>query len=606
MLNWRRRVAKVRSISYHGNGTCVKYEHPLAKDMLIHDASFVVVDTETTGGRSSTDRLIEVAAVRVKNGQIVDRFRQLINPECTVPRRISRLTGITTAMVFDEPLASEVLPKFVEFLKSGVFVAHNLSFDLRFVNEEQRRLRRSPIPNDTLCTLRLARRLLPGLRSKGLSSLVDFYGIKMHRRHRALDDAEATATILIRFLDQLNLEYGIEALDDVLTFQHRRYAEILHLSKHLVHVKENILSRLPQQPGVYFMQDGTGATIYIGKAQNLRNRVRSYFTSIEGHPARIRRMVKAVRNVEWKTTDSDLEALLLESRLIKEHQPTHNRSQMQYVNRPFIRIGTSHAYPRVSTSAFLHDDGSEYYGPMTSRREAAFVVEVIDRFFKLRQCDDETFSRGQRCMYASIGRCSAPCEAEEGDATYSTEIDRVRAFLSGSDESVTERIDSAMRDAAAELDFEQAGTYRDWLRALEHMIEKRRGVASRVLGHNVVIIHLTREDERARLLFVCRGRHIETIQVGVPPAQSELAAVENCIARRYGTKDASVESYREKEIDEAYLLSHWLFVHRNEVRQVRWDDCSSVPDMMQRINSELNSNSNGERRLSRGMPRPHA
>jgi DNA polymerase-3 subunit epsilon len=560
--------------------------------MLINDASFVVVDTETTGGRATSDRLIEIAAVRVKRGAIVDRFRELINPECTIPRRISWLTGITTAMVFDKRLAADIMPGFFEFLKGDTFVAHNALFDLRIVNEEQRRLSRPPLRNETLCTLRLARRLLPGLRSKGLSSLVDFYGIKMQRRHRALDDAEATAEILIRFLDQLSLEFGAETVDDALTFQYRRYGDLKQMSKHLVYVRENVLRRLPRQPGVYFMKDGKGKTIYIGKAQNLSSRVRSYFTSVEGHPARIRRMVKSVRDIEWQVTDSELEALFLESRLIKEHQPAYNRAQMQYVNRPFIRIETSHAFPRVSTSAFLHDDGSEYYGPMAGRNEAAFIVEVIDRFFKLRKCDDTTFSRRQRCVFASMGRCSAPCETVDEDAAYAKELDRVKAFLSGVDSSVTERIEAEMKKSAAELDFEQAGTYRDWLRTLTRMLEKREGIASRVLEHNVVIIHRPDHAPTARLLVVARGRHAETIHVGTPPADAELTTLEKCIAERFQKSSQPTESYREKEIDEIYLLSHWLFVHRNDVRQVRWADAPTVAGMVQRISSELARSSN--------------
>ena len=533
------------------------------------------------------DRLIEIAAVRVERGMIIDRFQELINPDCAVPRRISWLTGITAAMVFDKPRAAEVLPSFFDFLKAGIFVAHNALFDLRFVNEEQRRLDRPTLRNETLCTMRLARRLLPGLRSKGLSSLVDFYGIRMKRRHRALDDAEATAEILIRFLDQLSLEHGVESVKDVLTFQHRRYGDIRQTSKHVISVRENVLSRLPPEPGVYFMKDGKGKTIYIGKAQNLRNRVRSYFTSIEGHPSRIRRMVKSVRDIEWEVMESDLEALLLESRLIKEQQPAYNRAQTQYVNRPFVRIDTSHRFPRVSTSAFLHDDGTEYYGPMAGRNEAALIVEIIERFFQLRDCDDATFSRGKRCVFASMGRCSAPCENPQDDASYVRELNRVRAFLAGIDESVIESIEAAMKKAAADLDFEQAGTYRDWARTLRRILEKRQGIASRVLDHNAVIIHHQERDRPVRLLIVSRGRHAETISVGAPPADSELAAVENGITRWFTKEMRPAESYREKEIDEIYVLSHWLFVHRSEVRQVRWDNYSSVPGMMQDISREL-------------------
>lgn len=300
-------------------------------------------------------------------------------------------------------------------------------------------------------------------------------------------------------------------------------------------------------------------------------------------------MVKSVRDVEWEVTDSELEALLLESRLIKERQPAYNRAQTKYVNRPFIRIDTTHDFPRVSISAFLHDDGCEYYGPMAGRREAAFVVDVIDRFFKLRECDEQTFSNGKRCAYASMGRCLAPCEATENESHYEAELNRVRAFLSGFDDSVTERIEAAMKGAAAELDFEQAGTYRDWLRALKRMLGKREAVASRVLHHNAVIIHRPDPERPVRLLIVSRGRHAETLHVDTPPEPSQLSALEQCIVRRFQEPDRSIESYREKEIDEIHVLSNWLFVHRDDVCQIRWDETATVRGMMRRISAELES-----------------
>lgn len=551
--------------------------------MPFNGVPFVVVDTETTGGRAASDRLIEIAAVRLEHGQIVDRFQQLVNPECTVPRRISWLTGITTSMVFNQPRAADVLPDFLSFLGGGVFVAHNLSFDLRFVNEEHARAGLPPLRNETLCTLRLARRLLPGLRSKGLASLVDFYGIRMKRHHRALDDAEATAQVLIRFLDQLELEYGTETVDDVLVFQHRRYGDLRRLSKSISHLRENVLGALPQNPGVYFMKDGKGKTIYIGKAQNLSNRVRSYFNAVEGHPARIRTMVKSVRDIEWQETDSELEAMLLESQLIKEIQPPYNRAQLEYVNRPFIRLDTTHEYPRVSFSAFLHHDGAEYYGPMASRNEAAFVVEVIDRFFQMRECDDQTFSRGQKCVYASMGRCTAPCVETADASLYSSEVGRVRDFLNGTDDSVCERIEAEMMDSSAALEFEKAATYRDWLKVLRRMLDKRQGIAVRVLDHNAVVVHRPSKDGPVRLLAVFRGRHVETLHVLPPLSGSDRADIRKMLGRCFIDAPVEIESYREKEVDEVYLLTHWLYVHRNDVRQVRWEPGISVVEMTDRV-----------------------
>jgi DNA polymerase III subunit epsilon len=177
--------------------------------MLIRDATFVVTDTETTGTNASDGRIIEIAAVKVRGGEVIDRFTQLINPGRAVPWRITQITGISTAMVFDQPSAREVMPAYCEFLGDGIMVAHNLGFDERFINSEFARCDLPMLRLGSICTLKLARRLLRGLRSKGLASLADFYGIKIVGRHRALGDAEATAHVMLRLFDILENEHGI-------------------------------------------------------------------------------------------------------------------------------------------------------------------------------------------------------------------------------------------------------------------------------------------------------------------------------------------------------------------------------------------------------------
>lgn len=549
--------------------------------MHVRDASFVVVDTETTGGRANGDRVIEIGAAKVCGGRIIDRFQELINPQCAVPRRIARLTGISTAMVFDRPAACDVLPDFCDFLGDAVFVAHHATFDVRSLNAELGRMRRSRLSNETLCTMRLARRLLPGLRSKGLDSVCDFYGIRIKRRHRALEDADAAAEVLLRFLDQLDLEYDIRDVADVLNFQHRRYGALSRLSRQVRRLREEVLSAVPARPGVYYMKDGSGRVLYIGKARNLSSRVRTYFTAVEGHPHRIRNMVRSVREIEWEVTASELDALLLESRLIKEHQPPFNSASKEYVNRPFVRIDTNHAYPRASTSAFLHDDGAEYYGPLPNREEASFLVDVIDRFFKLRMCDDATLAKGRRCVYASLVQCTAPCDSETGRSAHRVELERVRAFLTGRDRSVLGRTEDAMKEAAAGLDFEQAAVFRDWNRRLERLLSKQESVASRVLDHNAVIVHRPSTGS-IRLLVVCGGRHVDTLV----PEDGRPALLES-LERHLGGSHRRPAVYREREVDEVYLLSHWLYVHRNEVRQVRWNAKDTPASILQKVEQVL-------------------
>ena len=376
--------------------------------MSIDDVTFVVTDTETTGTVAGRDRLIEIGAVKIRGGEIVDRYAQLVNPGCAIPNRITRLTGISTSMVFDQPAADHILPDYLEFLSDGVFVAHNLAFDRRVINDELLRAGMNPMQNNQICTLRLARRLLPGLRSRGLSSLVDFFRIEMERRHRALDDAEATGHVLLRLLSRLGLERGALKLDDVLQVQNTAYGK--SVPGHIREIRATLAGRLPRRPGVYFMKDADGRVIYVGKAKSLKSRVSSYFNAIEAQPARIRQMLGAVRDVTWEETGTELEALLAESRLIKDLSPRFNRALKRYSTRPFIKLDMSTPFPTISSVRYIVDDRAEYYGPVHGQRYASWVVDLINRMFSLRECDDNTLHLGRRCFYGEVGRCLMPCE----------------------------------------------------------------------------------------------------------------------------------------------------------------------------------------------------
>ncbi len=555
--------------------------------MHIRDAVFVVTDTETTGTSPARDRLTEIGAVKVHRGKIVDRFSQLINPGRAVPRYITELTGISTAMLFNQPSAAEVLPRFLEFLGDDVLVAHNLSFDQQFLNAELERLGAAPLKNRTLCTLRLARRLLPGLKSKSLPVLADFFKVQVKNRHRAEGDAEVAAEVLQQFLSRLAFEYGIETLEQVLSFQHRRYSEPKREPKHLQRLRASVLSQLPATPGVYFMRDRQDQIIYIGKAKNLQARVRSYFNAIEAHPPRTHKLVESVRNITWTETGSELAALLLESKLIKQHQPRFNRALRRYRNRPFIRLDTGEPFPRISWASYLMNDGAEYFGPLGGRRQAELVVEFINRFFHLRECDEATFRRGHRCLYAESGRCNAPCEDEAAASAYVQEVQRVRDFLTGRDSAVLDLLAAEMKAAAAQLDFEQAALYRDWLRRLERMLARQQSVAKPILEHNAVLLNPGMEKNAVQLFVVRFGRHIDTVTLGMPAGLEEIEALRERLSLHFDPAQAQPDRYFKEEIDEVRVLAHWMYVYRDSARQVHWHPDRGIDALVEEIKAQI-------------------
>lgn len=537
--------------------------------MQIARTPFVVVDTETTGTSASMDRIIEIGAVKVLDGQVVDEFDQLVNPGTLIPSRITRLTRITNGMVFGKPGIDEVLPAFVEFLGDSVLVAHNLSFDMGFLNAELHRLDSHPIDNTSLCTLRLARRLLKGLRSKGLSALAAFYGIEINGRHRALGDAKATAEILLRFLAQLADEKEIHQREDLIKFQFTTYAPRKGTRKRLVELRDTCVPEIPESPGIYQFKGKRGNVIYVGKAKNLRTRVRTYFTSIEAHSAHTRKLVEHIQAIEWRALDSELEALIEESRLIKALKPRYNRAQKYYRNRPFIRLSVHEDFPAATLTSYLVDDGSEYFGPLGGKREGKMVIDLINRFFLLRECGEGTFKKKEKCMYLDLQRCPAPCIKRVSSDAYALEVDRVKTFLSGQGyQDILDLLQAEMVSASVEMDYEQAAMYRDLGEMVVRLMERQECIAAPVLQHNAVVIDRSIDDGVCRMLMVRYGRLIETLLIPLSSDEEHHYVLSQHIGATFGEEEARPERYYKAEVDEIRLLAHWLYVHRSDALKV--------------------------------------
>ncbi len=570
--------------------------------MTLDETPFVIVDTETTGARAGEDRLIEIGAVRVVGGAVVDTFQQLIDPGRAVPKRITWLTGISTAMVFEQPAAEAVMPRFAEFLGDAVMVAHNLPFDARFLDVAMDEAGLPPIRNASLDTLRLARRLLPSLPSKGLSGLTAHFGITVDGRHRALGDAAATAELLRILLARLKIEFDVATLDDLLGFQRKRYVETRREAPHIARIRQERLPLLPDRPGVYFMRDGRGKVIYIGKAKSLKSRVRSYFTGLENHPPKTKKLLRDVRDVTWREAGTELSALLEESRLIKTYLPVYNRALRRYRDYPFLRLDTTHAFPSLSWTPRIAHDGAEYYGPLGRRGQAEEIVELVSRLFGLRECDAPVFALGRPCLYHQMGRCSAPCVGDDG--TYAEQVARVRAFLTGQDKDALAAVETAMREAAAAHEFESAGWYRDQLHRLQRTLGRQQTIASAVHEHDAVLVEplapgYAGANGGAQLFLIRHGRLAARVDLPVGTSApvpemtsldadapdrtdlgvvvpthtvrpSGLAALREALAETFDPQRPPPESHLRPDVDEMRTLASWMRLHPGSTRQVRW------------------------------------
>lgn len=553
--------------------------------MDIPDATFVVTDTETTGLKAQDHRIIEIGAVKVRNGEVVDRFDQLVNPDRSIPGHITGMTGITTGMVFDAPPIEEVLPNYLDFLEDDILTAHNLSFDKGFLDAEQKGTGGAALSNDTLCTVRLARRLLPGLDSKGLDALVDFYDFDVEDRHRALDDAEATARVLFRLLRRVSFEHDVTTVEGLLTFQHRRYQAVRSVPQHLKRIRSEILPTVPDAPGVYALEDGAGTPLYIGKAKCLSDRLQSHFTAVESKESRRRKLLQTVRGVDWKSTTTELEAILRESRLIKDHKPRYNRAQRRAYRRPFLRLDTDHRFPTISWTRTLANDGAEYFGPVRNKDRAEMVVDVTGRFFRLRECDDARLHLGQRCLYADMDRCTVPCENEDEEA-YAKEVRRVRAFLTGQDPSVVQQLRRRMERASEELDFEKAAEIRDRVGALEQILERQRVLAAPVRRRSAAVLHEHGEGT-VDVLFVRFGQYAGAVSLSGPPTSGWHGELLQACQRYFDRTEEPPETMARQVTNEIRLLSHWLRSHRDELRVVPWIADRSPHRMVEIIQAAL-------------------
>lgn len=541
--------------------------------MQLDTVSFVVVDTETTGARPE-DRIIELAALRVQGGKILDRFVSLINPGRSVPPFISQLTGITTAMLVGQPSAEEVLPAFLKFLGDGVLVAHNLAFDRKMLEAELQRLGLLWPDNPTLCTLRLARRLLPGLPAKGLDGLIRFYQLPIENRHRALGDAEVTVQILLRLLDEARRQYGIETLEALLTFQQQRYPPHSQAER-LMQLRKALLPRLPQAPGIYWFRDNQGRLLYVGKARNLQARVRQYLTAVEAHSLRLRQLVSEICQIEWHPTATELEALLEESRLIKQHQPRYNCLQRRYRPRPFLRLALEAHPPAISLTSVLLDDEAEYYGPLDTRRLAQQVLEALQEIFRLPR-QGRQLLLNVRCPLAESGACGAVCA--DHDAHVAT---CVRRLLRGQCRQPLEWLEAKMRAAADQLAFEAAARYRDQLQLLARLLERPLEANLSVLEREALL--LVREaSNRLACCLVQAGRPVAIRALPFPLECNALQPILDWIQQHLVDKRRPVV-YHHPETDSMQLLRYWVQLHRERLQLLLRQPNEPIAVFCQRI-----------------------
>jgi DNA polymerase-3 subunit epsilon len=493
----------------------------LQDSVPLSEVTFCVVDLETTGGSPSDSRITEIGAVKMRGGERLGELQTLVDPGVPIPRFITHLTGIDDGAVSGAPGIAEVLPTFDEFASGCVFVAHNARFDFTFVNAELVAHGYPMLPGPPVCTARLARRVVwPDVPNVRLHTLAQYFRTAVRPTHRALSDARACAEVLHSLID-LGARLGILTLGDLylaVTARGRpNYGKI------------RLADRLPDAPGVYIFRGRDGRVLYIGKSKNLRSRVKSYFYG-DGRKW-IDDLLAEAHDVEGVACGSELEALVVEARLIRAHEPKYNRRGKTWRRYAYLRIDSAEAYPRIKVVREPKGPGA-YVGPFASGAQARLAKEALEDVFPIRRCTASmrAATRFAPCALADIGRCAAPCDGRTDPERYG---ELVRGLLSSlsTPAGLLEALEERMDRLAARERFEEAALARDRIRALAEALRRER-THRWLLGAG----ELTLRDTAGAPLRLVGGslvRGDRAVPIRHPPPREradELAAVRSWLA----------------------------------------------------------------------------
>ena len=380
---------------------------------MLDTLNLAIVDVETTGASAAYDRVIEIGIARIEQGQLVHRYSSLIDPECRIPREIQQLTGITEHDVEGAPTFRQVADEIRRALDGCIFVAHNVRFDYGFLRNEFQRLDHA-FEAPCLCTVRLSRLLYPNERQHSLSALIERFGLSCARRHRALDDAEATWEFIQKVRDAFDPTQLGAAIQVLL----RRPTLPPQLPP-------DTIDNLPHSPGVYVFYDATGMPIYVGKSVDIRERVMSHFCS-DYRSGRGMRICQSTARIETHLTYGELGALLLESHLIKTLAPLHNR--LSRVRRRLVAICQAAPHGDYDSVAIEILDAAALEAPdrilgiFRSRKQAKDFLHDAAREHHLcpRLLGLERASG--TCFYRQIGQCRGACDGSEPAGLYNARL----------------------------------------------------------------------------------------------------------------------------------------------------------------------------------------
>lgn len=510
------------------------------------DTTFVVLDLETTGLRPGEDRVTEVGAVRVRGGDVLGELQTLVHPGRPVPPAVTAVTGISTAMLADAPPIAGVLPTLLEFCRGAVLVAHNARFDTSFLDAELARAERPRLAHDVVDTARLARRLVRDeVRDLRLATLANHFRARTRPSHRALQDARATVDVLHGLLERAG-SLGATTLEDLLDLQSSR-------SEHAFR-KVGLVADAPHAPGTYRFLDAEGRVLYVGRAGDLRQRLRRYFGQDERR--RIDAMVREATDVAWDVAPTELEAAVAEVRELVATRPRFNRRSTRPDRAVWVRW-TDEPFPRLMLARSGDPARGPTLGPVGSRRHATTLLEAVQEVVPVRRCTGR-IRRAQdhpTCVLKELGRCGSPCDGTIDAATYAAQVAPAADLVAGDADAVVEALRRRMRELAADARYEEAARVRGRLHALADVVVVARRVEALVRVRQVVAARPA--GDALDVVRVRHGRLVGSVRVPATDAVgARLARIATAVPDR--ATAAAPGPVGPEEHEEVRIVAAWL------------------------------------------------
>lgn len=446
----------------------------------LHQVTFCVIDLETTGGSPRDCAITEIGAVKLRGGECLGTFQTLVNPGSPIPPTITMLTGITQAMVMPAPRIEAVLPTLLEFIGDSVIVGHNVRFDTSFLDAALERTRRPKLHHRRVDTCALARRLVRDeVPNCKLGTLAAAFRLDHTPNHRALDDALATGDLLHLLLERAG-GLGVTGLDDLL--------ELPTMSGHAQAGKLSLTDRLPRSPGVYLFRDRRGEVLYVGKATNLRSRVRSYFSGDDRR--KVGQLLRETEGVDHLVCANPLEAAVIEVRLIHHLQPRFNRHTRDWARYRYMKLSRSEPFPRLSVAQKARPGDDLFIGPLPSTTFTRRAIEAVESAVPLRRCTTRigrsgpTVPASAPCTAAQLGVATCPCSGDIDAERYAPLVEAVVRGLTDEPALLLEPLHARMVTLAGQTRFEEAAAVRERAAALTGaMTRHHRLTALHAAGH---------------------------------------------------------------------------------------------------------------------------